>query len=110
MTTPGIVVKKARDALGVPFNVQFFDDGSGNLIDDVPISNGTALTPSDGATVAPGRQFAVIAASAGNVKIELAGGLVVTIPVQAGFTLLPWQVIKLFSTGTTAVGTFLNMV
>ena len=56
-----------------------------------------------------GRQFAIICTAAGNVKVKFSGGSTLTIPVQAGLTLLPWQVIQVFLTGTTATATYNNL-
>lgn len=76
---------------------------------DSPISAATALTPSDSTTSTAGRQLAIICTTAGNVKVGFAAGSSLTIPVSVGLTLLPWQVTRVYVTGTTATATYANL-
>jgi hypothetical protein len=64
MAEPGIVTHFALDAeSNEVFPFQFFDDGSGNVIDDVPVSNCTSVELNE--EVAPGRLFVICCTTPG---------------------------------------------
>jgi hypothetical protein len=91
--------------------------GDWTNMNDVPVTGRTidflrsavAITASDTAVVAPGISFLVICTVAGNVKVGMADGSTLTIPVAVGLTQLPWSVAQVFVTGTTATATYFNM-
>jgi hypothetical protein len=104
----GIVIKYLKDAkTGLDFPVQFFDDGSGNLIADVPAS--TVWVLSVGVTAQPGRQIKITCTAPGNVVLKLSGGSTTVVPINVGVTLLPWQVVQVVTSGTTATATYENI-
>lgn len=70
------------------------------------------VTPSDTVDALAGRQCVVNCSVAGNVKVGLSGGAsthTLTVPVAAGLTLLPWEVSRVYVTGTTATATYTNL-
>jgi len=69
-----------------------------------------ALTKSDDDddNVAPGTALVCVCTVAGNVKVEFANGTFGTYPLATGLTILPFQVVRVFTTGTTATATFEN--
>lgn len=71
-----------------------------------------AITPSDTVDGQAGRTFVVVCTVAGNVKVGLSGGAgthTLTIPVAVGLTTLPWEVSRVYVTGTTATATYTNL-
>lgn len=81
------------------------------LVTEPGYEGATALTTSDldAGDVAAGRGLAVVCTVAGNVKVKLADGSSLTFPVAVGFTVLPFQVVRVFTTGTTATATYSNL-
>jgi hypothetical protein len=80
-----------------------------NLAQQLSISNGADVTPSDMVPVTAGRLFAINCSVAGNLKVKFAGGYTFVFPVSPGLTMLPWQVVQVFVTGTTATATYANL-
>ena len=62
-----------------------------------------------GTPALPGRVFAVICTTAGNVAVQFADGSTLTVPVATGLTLLPFMVAQVLSSGTTATATYANL-
>ena len=69
-----------------------------------------ALTKSDldAGDTAPGAGLICICSGAGNVKFKTVDGSTPTYPIAVGLTILPFQVVRVFTTGTTATATFEN--
>lgn len=67
-----------------------------------------ALTKSDvdGGNTPPGTSLICICTGAGNVKVKFADGSLGVYPIAVGLTILPFQVVRVFTTGTTATATF----
>lgn len=83
----------------------------GNAVSKEPsISGAAAITASDTVAVAAGRQLLINCTVAGNVKVKFSDGSTLTIPVTVGMTILPWAVILVFVTGTTATATYANLL
>ena len=74
------------------------------------ISGNAAITPNDSSTVSVGRQFLIACTVAGNVKVAFSDSSTLTIPVAVGLSILPWAVIQVFVTGTTATATYANLL
>lgn len=72
------------------------------------MSGAYAVTPSDSATVAPGRQFGIVCTTAGNVTLVFADGSTLVWPVTTGNLIVPWAIVGVKVTGTTAVATYYN--
>lgn len=73
------------------------------------ITGATAITASDSVTVTAGRSFVANCTVAGNVKVGFSGGSTLTIVVAIGTLILPWAVVQVFVTGTTATATYANL-
>ena len=73
-----------------------------------PVSAVVALTVGAASAVAPGRSFAAIITTGGNVSVLLTGGQTRIYPVVPGLNVLPLSVTKVNTTGTTASGTYEN--
>lgn len=72
--------------------------------DDAPFFKARTMTV--GTAYPPGRAIAINATVAGNVILDLADGTsTITVPVQTGFTQLPFSVSKVES-GSTATATY----
>lgn len=67
-----------------------------------PARNAAAVTPSDESDLAVDSR-ALIVGVAGDVKVTMMGGDVVTLPLLAG-VIYPLQVRQVHATGTTATG------
>lgn len=65
---------------------------------DSPASHAAAVTPSDSANLTAIPR-ALLIASAGNLKVTMAGGEVVTLPVTAGYN--PLRVLRVWSASKT---------
>lgn len=72
------------------------------------MTSAAALSQSDTVASAVGRQLVIFATVAGNVKVSMADGTTATFAVPVGTTILPWAVIRVWSTGTTATATYFN--
>jgi hypothetical protein len=59
--------------------------------------------------VSAGRQLLINCTVAGNVKVKFSDASTLTIPVAEGLTVLPWAVIQVYVTGTTATATYTNL-
>lgn len=82
--------------------------GGGNAFDiDAPGQGAIALTPDVTARV--GRFFAVNCSVAGNVSIAFADGSTHVFPVTTGYTILPYAIAKVNTSGTTATATYANI-
>lgn len=70
------------------------------------------LTKSDDAddNVAPGTDFAVICTIAGDVKVQFVDGSTGTYPFPVGVTKKPWQIVRVFNTGTDATARYENWI
>ena len=66
------------------------------------VEGGFSITPND-ATDLPRKTKAIMVGTAGNLRVTMANGNVVTWPSLAAGLLHPIQAIKVWSTGTTAV-------
>jgi hypothetical protein len=73
------------------------------------ISSATAVAAHDTNTVTAGREFLINCTVAGNVKVAFSDASTLTIPVAVGLTVLPWAIIQVFVTGTTATATYANL-
>lgn len=91
----------------VPFATQ--TDSAGRVY-EASIASCATLTPNDSATVTAGRQFAVNCTTPGTVTVGFPDGSTFVFNANLGLTLLPWQVTKLFATGTSALGNFANLI
>lgn len=78
-------------------------------VEEPSITGTVAITPSDSVTVSAARQFLVNCTVAGNVKVAFSNSSTLTIPVATGMTILPWAIIQVFVTGTTATATYANL-
>lgn len=76
---------------------------------EFPATSAAAVSASDTVAVAAGRSFVINCTVAGNVKVKFADGTALTIAVAVGTLILPWAVILVFVTGTTATATFANV-
>lgn len=65
---------------------------------------------SDDDDVAPGTDFCVICTVAGDVKVKFADGSTGTYPFPTGLSRMPWQIVRVFSTGTDATATYENWI
>lgn len=83
---------------------------NGSNTADGAIIGVVAITASNTVTVTAGRQLLINCTVAGNVKVQFSDASTITIPVQVGLTILPWAVIQLFVTGTTATATYYNLL
>lgn len=63
-----------------------------------------ALTP-DVALTTPTRGLVVVCTQAGNLSVQFANASVLTFPVNAGISILPFDVTTVVSSGTTATAT-----
>lgn len=72
------------------------------------MTSAAALSQSDTVASAVGRQLTIFATVAGNVKVSMADGSTATFAVPVGTTILPWAVIRVWTTGTTATATYFN--
>lgn len=74
------------------------------------LSKPVALTASDSVSsnVDPGKYFQCVCTVAGNVVLIMPGGTN-TIPVAVGLTVLPYGVMRVNSTNTTATATYANI-
>jgi hypothetical protein len=101
-TYHGVVLE---DAEGSPIS------GSNPIEASEPsISGAAAITPHDTTTTTAGRQMLVNCTVAGNVKVKFSDGSTLTIPVAIGLSILPWAVIQVYVTGTTATATYANLL
>lgn len=83
---------------------------SPTLVDlESPVPGVASITKSDTGAISPGRLFAIICTAAGDVKVSFADGSTYTFPVSVGHSLFPFQITRVWSTGTTATATFANM-
>lgn len=81
-------------------------------IPTMPVESALAVTPADGANLAPPNgdankaTRALLIGGAGNLKVDMADGTTVTmaIPATATGVLLPIAVKRVYATGTTATG------
>lgn len=70
-----------------------------------------ALTPSNTTRSQSGELFAVTCSSAGNVTVRLAAsGATHVIPVTEGYSVYPYRVEGVNTTGTTATATYANLI
>ncbi len=76
---------------------------------EAPITTAAAITQDDATTAAAGRQVKIDCSAAGNVKLRLSGAVDVTLAVDVGTTLLPWAVVRFYTTGSTATATVTNL-
>lgn len=74
------------------------------------VAGAGVISPSDTVAVTAGRQLLINCTVAGNVKVKFSDGSVLVIPVQVGLTILPWAVVQVFVTLTTATATYYNLV
>lgn len=74
-----------------------------------PWVSAAAITVSDAGSETPESAFLASVSVAGAVKVRLSTGndMVLTLPV--GTTILPLAVTRVWTTGTTATGTYYNM-
>lgn len=93
-----------------PFPVEALNSTLADLaLSEASISAAATVAASDTVAVTAGRQFAILCTVAGNVKVGFSGGGTLTFPVSVGLTLLPWRVVQVFVTGTTATATYSNL-
>lgn len=59
-----------------------------------------------GTPVTPGRAVAVICSVAGTVSFRMAEAGILTVPVEAGMSVLPFSISGVEANGTTAVATY----
>ena len=74
------------------------------------VSKAVAVTPSDTVDLAiPGEIFLDQNSTEGNVKVDLMNGGTITITLRKG-DIPPFLVRRVYATGTTAVGIFVNPI
>lgn len=83
------------------------DDTGRQVVAEPSISSITALVV--GTAAKEGRQLQIVCTVAGNVAVTFPDGSINTIPVGAGLTTLPWAVVKINTSGTTATATYANL-
>jgi hypothetical protein len=67
------------------------------------------VTVSDTVRFSDTNALAVIATVAGNVAVTTSGGQNLIVPVAVGLTVLPFSIVQLLSTGTTATATYARL-
>ncbi len=77
-------------------------------IEEPGIRDTKALT-AGGLPVAPGAMFRINCTVAGNVVVTLESGVDETIAAVVGYLVLPYRVIAVKSSGTTATATYANL-
>jgi hypothetical protein len=75
-----------------------------------PISVAVTMTPG-GDAVAPGRRVEILCTVAGDVSIQLAGGMahVIAIPASPDTQFFPYSAVGINANGTTATATYSNL-
>ena len=72
-----------------------------NILTADPARDGESITPSDTGVISPVARGLYVG-GAGNVKVDMVGGTALTFSGVAAGTVLPIQVTRVYSTGTTA--------
>ncbi len=83
------------------------DDRGNHPAAEASIYGSTAMTVAT--SYAEGRSLAIMCTVAGNVAITLADASIIIIPVPTGLTILPWAVLAINTTGTTATATYASL-
>lgn len=75
------------------------------------IQRSVTMTASDAASavIAPGTLFRITCTVAGNVTVLLEDGTTEVIAAALGYFTLPYRVVRVNSTGTTATATYANL-
>jgi hypothetical protein len=69
-----------------------------------------AVTITPGTDQPPRRGIAIVCTSSGTVRLRLADGSELPVPVSTGLTILPFQVSTVVPTGTTATASYANLI
>lgn len=74
---------------------------------DSSYEGSSPVTP--GSAVPKGKALLIVTTVAGNVSLNFQDGTTVIVSVAVGTTILPFQVIQVNTTGTTATATYYNL-
>lgn len=88
---------------------KYVTDADGTLVENngvMPYTGSAPLTVGTAYAPIPIRSVGVNATAAGNVALTLKDGSVIIIPVAVGWTVLPFSILSVNTSGTTATATY----